>query len=119
MRVFFLIMQAAHKSPLQVADRIHDYLLSTSVQLGASYATSQAASARVLAARRAIAELIHARDDHEVVMGGSSTGLMFLFIQALLPSIQAGDEIILTNTDHEANIGAWKRLEAAGAVIKM
>lgn len=103
----------------QVADRIHDYLLSTSVQLGASYATSQAASARVLAARRAIAELIHARDDREVVMGGSSTGLMFLFIQALLPIIQAGDEIILTNTDHEANIGAWKRLEAVGAVIKV
>ena len=91
-----------------VADRIHDYLLSSSVQLGASYATSSLASTRVLEARKAIAEFINAADDREVVMGGSTTGLVFQLIQAILPSIQTGDEIIVTNTDHEANIGAWK-----------
>ncbi|MFC0349773.1 cysteine desulfurase-like protein [Undibacterium danionis] len=102
-----------------VADRIHDYLLTTSVQLGASYRTSTKASERVLDARKAIAELINANDDREVVMGGSSTGLIFLLTQAILPSISAGDEIIVTNTDHEANIGAWKRLQQAGALIKI
>ena len=40
----------------RVADRIHDYLLTSSVQLGASYAQSQLASERVLSARRAVAE---------------------------------------------------------------
>jgi cysteine desulfurase family protein (TIGR01976 family) len=103
----------------RVADRISNYLLTTSVQLGASYATSQQASERVLQARRDVAELIHAQDDREVVMGGSTTGLMFLLIQAIMPSIQVGDEIIITNTDHEANIGAWKRLQAAGAIVKV
>lgn len=103
----------------RVADRIHDYLLSSSVQLGATYATSTTASARVTEARQAIAELINAADDREVVMGGSTTGLMFQLIQAILPNVHAGDEIILTNTDHEANIGAWKRLQQAGAVIKI
>ncbi len=102
-----------------VADRIHDYLLSSSVQLGATYATSATASALVAEARQAIAELINAADNREVVMGGSTTGLMFQLIQAILPNIHAGDEIILTNTDHEANIGAWKRLQQAGAVIKI
>lgn len=102
-----------------VADRIYDYLLTSSVQLGATYSTSSLASARVLGARKAIAELINAADDREVVMGGSTTGLMFQLIQAILPAIQAGDEIILTNTDHEANIGAWKRLQQAGAIIKI
>ena len=102
-----------------VADRIHDYLLTSSVQLGASYSTSTLASARVLGARKAIAELINAADDREVVMGGSTTGLMFQLIQAILPGVQTGDEIILTNTDHEANIGAWKRLQQVGAVIKI
>nr|WP_314863299.1 cysteine desulfurase-like protein [uncultured Undibacterium sp.] len=103
----------------RVADRIHDYLLTSSVQLGATYATSTLASARVIAARQAIAELINAADDREVVMGGSTTGLMFQLIQAILPGIQAGDEIIVTNTDHEANIGAWKRLQHGGAIIKI
>ncbi len=103
----------------RVADRIHDYLLSTSVQLGASYAQSQLATEKVLAARRAIAGLINAPHDEEVVMAGSTTGLMFLITQALLPGIRPGDEIIVTNTDHEANIGGWLRLQQAGAVVKI
>jgi cysteine desulfurase family protein (TIGR01976 family) len=103
----------------RVADRIHDYLLTSSVQLGASYRTSQVASERVLSARRAIAELINAPDDDALVMGASTTLLMFLFTEALLPSVKPGDEIIVTNTDHEANIGGWMRLRAAGAVVKI
>lgn len=103
----------------RVADRVSDYLLTSSVQLGASYPQSQAAGERVLAARRAVAQLIHAPADDEVVMGGSTTLLMFLFTQALLPSVREGDEIIVTNTDHEANIGCWMRMRSAGAVVKV
>ncbi|MCA3084092.1 MAG: cysteine desulfurase-like protein [Rhodocyclaceae bacterium] len=103
----------------RVADRIHDYLTTTSVQLGASYATSQEASARVLAARRSVATLINAAHDEEVVMGSATTLLMFLFTQALRPGIKPGDEIVISNTDHESNIGGWMRLQEAGAVIKV
>ncbi|MFM7460743.1 MAG: cysteine desulfurase-like protein, partial [Burkholderiales bacterium] len=103
----------------RVADRIHDYLTTTSVQLGATYATSVAASARVLAARRSVATLINAAHDEEVVMAGSATLLMFLFTQALRSGIKPGDEIIISNTDHESNIGGWMRLQEAGAVIKV
>jgi selenocysteine lyase/cysteine desulfurase len=103
----------------RVADRIYDYLLTTSVQLGASYDISLAASEKVISARRSVAELINASHDEEVVMGGSTTGLMFLLTQAILPGIKPGDEIIVTNSDHEANIGGWMRLQAAGAVIKI
>jgi cysteine desulfurase family protein (TIGR01976 family) len=101
----------------RVADRVRDYLLTSSVQLGASYAQSQDAGAKVMAARRSVAELIHAPHDDEVVMGGSTTSLMFQLTQALRPGIRQGDEIIVTNSDHEANIGGWKRLEEAGAVV--
>jgi cysteine desulfurase family protein (TIGR01976 family) len=103
----------------RVADRIRDYLTTTSVQLGASYAVSQSASEKVLAARRAIAEMVNASHDEEVVMGGSTTSLMFQFTSALAQTIQPGDEIIVTQTDHEANIGGWRRLERVGAVVKM
>ena len=103
----------------RVADRIHDYLLTTSVQLGASYAQSQRASERVLSARRAVAEFINAAHEDEIVMGPATTALMFMLTQALLPGIRPNDEIIVTNTDHEANIGGWMRLAQAGAVIKI
>lgn len=102
----------------RVADRIRDYLLTSSVQLGASYAHSQDASSKVLAARKAVAELINAPFDDEVVMGGATTALMFQVTHAILPSIEPGDEIIVTNTDHEANIGCWLRLQSAGAVVR-
>lgn len=85
----------------RVADRIRDYLLTSSVQLGASYAHSQDASSKVLAARKAVAELINAPFDDEVVMGGATTALMFQVTHAILPSIEPGDEIIVTNTDQE------------------
>ncbi|MBI3714961.1 MAG: cysteine desulfurase-like protein [Betaproteobacteria bacterium] len=103
----------------RVADRVRDYMLGSSVQLGASYAQSAAATEKVLAARRAVAELINAGHDEEVVMAGSTTLLMFLLTQALLPGIRRGDEIIVTNTDHEANVGGWMRLQQAGAVVKV
>ena len=103
----------------RVADRVRDYLLTSSVQLGASYADSQRAGEKVLAARRAVAELINAPHDDEVVMGGATTALMFVLTQALREGVKPGDEIIVTNTDHESNIGGWTRLAEAGAVIKV
>jgi cysteine desulfurase family protein (TIGR01976 family) len=103
----------------RVADRVRDYLLTSSVQLGASYAQSQDAGAKVAAARRSVAELIHAPHDDEVVMGGSTTSLMFQLTQALRPGIRPGDEIIVTNSDHEANIGGWTRLAESGAVVRI
>lgn len=103
----------------RVADRVHEYLLNHSVQLGASYAQSQNAGEKVLAARRAVAELVNAAHDDEVVMGGATTSLMFMLTQALRAGIQPGDEIIVTDTDHEANIGGWSRLQQAGAVLKI
>ena len=103
----------------RVADRVRDYLLTSSVQLGASYAQSQDAGARVLAARRSVAQLINAAHDDEVVMGGSTTSLMFQVTQAIRPGIRPGDEIIVTNSDHEANIGGWMRLEEFGAVVRI
>lgn len=103
----------------RVADRVCDYLLTNSVQLGASYATSRLAAEKVLTARLAVAELINAPFDEEVVMGGSTTALMFMLTQALMARVKPGDEIIVTETDHEANIGGWTRLQQAGAVIRI
>jgi cysteine desulfurase family protein (TIGR01976 family) len=103
----------------RVADRVHEYLLTSSVQLGATYRQSQLAAERVLAARRAVAELINAPHDDEVVMGGATTALIFLLTQALCSEIRPGDEIIVTQSDHEANIGGWMRLQQAGASIKV
>ena len=103
----------------RVADRVHEYLLNHSVQLGASYTQSQVAGEKVMAARQAVAQLINAAHADEVVMGPATTALMFVLTQALRTELRPGDEIIVTDSDHEANIGGWMRLREAGAVLKV
>lgn len=88
-----------------VAERVSDYLLNSAVQLGASYSESAAAGARVIQARESVAQLINARYPEECVMGSSTTALLQILCRAIASSIHRGDEIIVTNCDHEANIG--------------
>jgi cysteine desulfurase family protein (TIGR01976 family) len=102
----------------EVADRIAGYLRTTNVQLGASYSVSQASGARVDAGVRAVASLFGASDPSEVVLGPSATQLVSNLAAALGPSLREGDEIIVTEADHEANIGAWRRLSARGVVVR-
>ena len=102
----------------RVVDRIADYLCTSNVQLGASYAVSRAATARVSAAAEGVAALMNAGDAHEVVLGASTTQLLQNLAHAMAPGLAAGDEIVVTNVDHESNIGPWRRLEARGVVVK-
>jgi cysteine desulfurase family protein (TIGR01976 family) len=102
----------------RVVDRISEFLLTSDVQLGASYAVSQLATERVGKAAEAIATLINAADASEVVMGGSTSLLMRILSRCLSQTFSPGDEVIVTNCDHEANIGCWVELQNQGVVIK-
>lgn len=101
-----------------VAERVAEYMLTTSVQTGASYVHSRRASARMDEARARIALLIGARRPEEVVFGPSTTVLCQFLARAMASRFRPGDEVIVTNFDHESNIGAWRGLAAQGVVIR-
>ena len=101
-----------------VFDRMSAFMFSTNVQLGATYRASVAAAERVAEGRAALATLLNADRPEEVVMGATATQLFDQLAQALVQHWQPGDEIVVTNFDHEANIGPWRRLEQRGIVIK-
>ena len=101
-----------------VADRVRDYLLSTSVQTGASYDLSVQASERVREARRKIARLVNASRPEEIVLGPSTTVLMRFLAIAMAGQFSPGDEVVLTVFDHESNIGPWLTLQERGVVFK-
>lgn len=102
---------------VQVIDAVTAYLRGHMVQLGASYARSAAASEAVDAGVRAAARLVAGQSD-EVVLTGSTTTNVYLLAQAIGGRLEAGDEIIISALDHEANVGAWRRLEARGVVVR-
>jgi selenocysteine lyase/cysteine desulfurase len=101
-----------------VLDRMRDFLVTSNVQLGASYDVSLIASERLSAAHAAVATLVNAASPDEVIMGPSTTALLRTLSQSVGGSLGPGDEIIVTTGDHEANIGPWLELERAGATIR-
>jgi cysteine desulfurase family protein (TIGR01976 family) len=101
-----------------VADRIHDYLTTTSVQTGASYSHSKRASSRVHESRVKLARFINAARPEEIVLGPSATMMMRLLATSMASRFEPGDEIIVTTFDHESNIGPWMILQERGVVFK-
>lgn len=103
----------------RVADRVRDYLLSTNVQLGASYEVSRASSERIAQASRGMAAYVNAAHPSEIVYGSSTTQLLANLALAMRSGISPGDEIVVSRAEHESNAGPWKRLAVAtGAVLR-
>ena len=103
--------------PHNVIKHLNDFMTSTKVQPYAEFDTSAIAGNNMDKATELFAEMINARKD-EIIIGASTTMNMYVLSNAMKHFIKPGDEVIVTNQDHEANIGAWRRLESYGAVIK-
>lgn len=103
--------------PRAVIDRVTQYMTKTQVQPGAAFASSALAAERIAQSQRRMAELINASPE-EVIIGPSTTMNIYVLCHALRPWFKAGDEVIVTDLDHEANNGAWRRLKEVGVVIK-
>jgi len=104
--------------PQTVVNRINEYLIESNVQLGASYEISRVATERVNEAPKMVAEFINAKESSEIIIGSSTTLLIRILALSISQTFKPGDEIVVTNCDHEANIGAWTELEKKGMVIK-
>jgi selenocysteine lyase/cysteine desulfurase len=103
---------------LPVFERIREFMFTSNVQLGATYEASVTAARKVAEGRSALAMLLNADHDEEVVMGATATQLFDQLAQALVQHWEPGDEVVVSNFDHEANIGPWRRLEQRGIVVK-
>ena len=119
-----LMDNAGGSAPLGTAvDRIAEYLRHWPVQLGASYVPSAEAGELQAEARAALAGLFASGggpvpSPAQVAIGASTTSLFSRLARSLAPTLATGDEIIVTDADHEANIGPWLRLQAQGVVIR-
>ncbi len=100
-------------------ERINTFLFEKNVQIGGSYEVSQAAAAALYEARTAAMNLVNAQRPEEIVFGNSTTALLQNLARAMQGQLAAGDEIIVTVSDHESNIGPWDRLQERGVVLKV
>ncbi|MEM6931860.1 MAG: aminotransferase class V-fold PLP-dependent enzyme, partial [Myxococcota bacterium] len=115
-----LMDNAGGSVPTQaVVDAIHTYLTQDMVQLGASYDRSAQATSKMTAGKEAAATLLGCAFD-DVVLSASTSSNMFVLARAFAPLVGPGDEVVITEIDHEANRGAWRRLaEERGAQLRI
>jgi cysteine desulfurase family protein (TIGR01976 family) len=103
--------------PHQVIERLNHFFKYTKVQPFGLFAPSVEAGQAMEAAYDCMAELLNT-DPQQLTFGPSTTLNFYVLAQAVRPNLNAGDEIIVTNQDHEANIGCWRRLSEFGIVIR-
>src|ERR1700732_4896615 len=73
---------------------------------------------RLLEARCAVADLLGASGYEQISIGQNMTTLAFSLSRAIGRTIRPGDEVLITQLDHEANRGPWQLLEERGAVVR-
>ncbi len=101
---------AGTQVPQSVIDAISQYFVTMNANSGGAFATSKRSDAMVRDVRQAAAAFLNAPSADEIVLGPNMTTLNFGLSRALARTLRAGDEIVLTRMDHDANVAPWLRV---------
>ncbi|MFT4714836.1 MAG: selenocysteine lyase/cysteine desulfurase [Paracoccaceae bacterium] len=100
-----------------VIDRLFRFYHQRKVQPYEAYKASRLGGEEMDEARGRLAAWMGV-DTDEVSFGPSTTQNVYVLSQAFREMLQAGDAIIVTNQDHEANTGPWRRLAGSGIEVR-
>ena len=101
----------------QVIDRLHRFYTQRKVQPYGHYAASAEGGNEMDEARVRLAAMMNVATD-ELSFGPSTSQNTYVLAQAFADTLHKGDVVIVTDQDHEANSGAWRRLADRGMVIR-
>ncbi|MES3019022.1 MAG: cysteine desulfurase-like protein [Bacteroidota bacterium] len=105
------------QTPQRVIDKMVDYIINHNANSGGVFATTAETDAMILNARQAFADFFNCSWD-EVSFGENSTAINFRLATAIARDLQPGDEIIITDIDHDANRSPWEILSERGIIIR-
>ena len=103
--------------PNSVIEAMTNYLKESNANAHGAFATSIRTDQLIKSARIAMSDFLGC-DRHEIVFGANMTTLTFAFSRAIARELQPGDEIIVTQLDHYANVSPWVELESQGIIIR-
>ena len=98
---------AGTQVPQSVATAVADAMIHRCANQGGPFRTSRMVDELIRDARAAMADLLNARSDDEIIFGQSMTALTFSLARSLGHSFRPGDEIVVSRMDHDANITPW------------
>jgi len=102
--------------PRSVVEAMNDYMYNHNANTHWAYTTSRETDEIIEDSRQAMADFLNAEPD-EIVYGQNMTTLTFHLARSLGREMNAGDEIIVTELDHHANVDTWASLERDRGVV--
>ncbi|HKR99683.1 MAG TPA: aminotransferase class V-fold PLP-dependent enzyme, partial [Candidatus Dormibacteraeota bacterium] len=114
--VVYLDGPGGSQTPDSVARAVAEYLIRMNANLGAPFATSIATEQLLHVARQAAADFLGCAAE-EVVFGASTTTINFQLAHAVARTLEPGDEIIVTELDHDANVAPWLLVAADHGLV--
>jgi cysteine desulfurase family protein (TIGR01976 family) len=109
---------AGTQVPYPVIDAIADAYRTGLGNVGGAFPASRRSTAIVTECRRAVADLVGA-DPAGVILGPNMTTLTYRLAYALAKTWQAGDEVVVSRLDHDANVRPWVQVaERVGATVR-
>jgi len=117
--IVFLDGPAGSQVPQCVPDAVSRYLLEMNANHDGVFATSRESDAMLRDAHGAVADLLGTSDPDLVVFGANMTTLTFALSRALARTWTGGDEVVVTQLDHDANYMPWVlSARDAGATVQ-
>lgn len=113
----FLDAPGGTQVPKRVVDAVTDYLYNTNANIHGVFATSKESDALTWEAKVVFADFLGCEPE-EVIFGENSTSNNFKLSYALARTLKPGDEVLITDIDHEGNRSPWRVLEDFGIIVK-
>jgi selenocysteine lyase/cysteine desulfurase len=103
------------QTPRVVVDAVADYLLNHNANTHWEYPTSHETDAIIEDARHTFGDFLNA-SANEIVFGPNTTSIIYHLSRALGRTLGPGDEIVITELEHHANVAPWQALVAERGV---
>ena len=110
---------AGSQVPSSVIDAVAGYLSGSNANTHGAFATSRETDGILATARERMAAFVGARSSQEIAFGANMTSLTYALSRALAGEWGPGDEVVVTELDHQANVAPWRQAaEQAGATVR-
>ena len=116
-QIIYLDGPGGTQVPIQVIEAISQYYLRSNANTHGEFITSKETDSIMDDLRFKVATMLGAKSPNSISIGQNMTTLNYSLARALSKKFKEGDEVIVTELDHEANRGPWMILKEVGVKI--
>ncbi|MBL6677660.1 MAG: cysteine desulfurase-like protein [Flavobacteriaceae bacterium] len=116
-QIIYLDGPGGTQVPIQVIEAISQYYIKSNANTHGEFITSQETDKVMDDLRLKMSEFLGSDSPDTISIGQNMTSLNYSLARALTKKFNSGDEVIITELDHEANRGPWRVLEEVGVKL--